>query len=46
MNDVSDPDVGEPDGVRLGVRDLFADLFGYEEVEFLELFLRFVLLHQ
>lgn len=45
LNDVGDSEIGEAYWVRLGVCDLFTDGFGGEEVELLELFDRFVLLH-
>lgn len=38
LDDVGDADIGESDGVGLGIRDLFVDLFGGEEIELLELF--------
>lgn len=45
LNDVGDSEIGEAYWVRLGISDLFTDGFGGEEVELLELFDRFVLLH-
>ena len=46
LDDVGDSEVGEADGVRLGVGHLLAELFGHEEVELLQLLLRLVLLHK
>jgi hypothetical protein len=45
LYDIGDSQISESDGVSLGIRYLFADLFWYEEVKFFELFLRLVLLH-
>ena len=45
LNDVCDFEVGESDGMGLGVADLLADLLRDEEVELLQLLLRLVLLH-
>jgi hypothetical protein len=45
LDDVGDAEVGEAYGMGFGVWDLFVELFGGEEVEFLELLLRLILLH-
>ena len=43
---IRDVEIGEPDGMVFGVRDLFAELLGAEEGEFFELFDWFGLIHR
>lgn len=45
LYDIGDAEVSESYGMGFGVWDLFAELFGDEEVEFLELLLGLILLH-
>lgn len=45
LDDISDSEIGESDGMGFGVGDMLVNLFGGEEVEFFELLDGLVFLH-